>query len=314
MNINLYLKTLLVLFVNTFPLSYAMANHKSQDILFIGNSFTYGAGSAVQFYRSNTITDLNDNGQGGVPALFKSFTQQVGLDYEVYIETQPGSGLEFHIERKIGVIGRRAWDNVVMHGQSTLDFAAPNNPAKLIATSDQLANVFLKLNPEARIYLMATWSRADQTYVEGGFWFKQPIAQMAMDVRAGYNQAAANNKGIHSVIPVGEAWNRAMQTGIADPNPYDGIEFGKVNLWTYDHYHASTFGYYLEALVVFGQVTGIDPRRLGGIECSAFELGFSRSQAAALQQVAFEQLSTELQITPARFETDSALRPQSCSD
>ena len=33
-----------------------------------------------------------------------------------------------------------------------------------------------------------------------------------------------------------------MQTGVADPNPYDGIEAGKVNLWTHDHYHASTHG------------------------------------------------------------------------
>ena len=64
-----------------------------------------------------------------------------------------------------------------------------------------------------------------------------------------------------------------MQTGVADPNPYDGIEAGKLNLWTYDHYHASTYGYYLEALVVFGTLTGRDPRSLGDNECSGYELG-----------------------------------------
>ena len=79
------------------------------------------------------------------------------------------------------------------------------------------------------------------------------------------------------MIPVGEAWTRAMQTGVADPNPYDGIEAGKLNLWTYDHYHASTHGYYLEALVIFGSLTGRDPRSLGDNECSAFELGLSRA-------------------------------------
>ncbi len=83
-----------------------------------------------------------------------------------------------------------------------------------------------------------------------------------------------------------------MQTGVADPNPYDGILPGRVNLWTYDHYHASTHGYYLEALVVFGRLTGRDPRSLGENECSGYELGLPRNEIKALQQVAFDQLAT----------------------
>ena len=75
---------------------------------------------------------------------------------------------------------------------------------------------------------------------------------MARDVRAGIRQGRGGRSGVKAVIPVGEAWTRAMQTGVADPNPYDGIDAGKLNLWTYDHYHASMHGYYLEALVVFG--------------------------------------------------------------
>jgi hypothetical protein len=82
-----------------------------------------------------------------------------------------------------------------------------------------------------------------------------------------------------------------MQAGVADPNPYDGIEAGKVDLWTWDHYHASVAGSYLEALVVFGAVTGRDPRALGEFECSAYELGLSRAQAGALQRVAHDQLA-----------------------
>ena len=78
---------------------------------------------------------------------------------------------------------------------------------------------------------------------------------MARDVRAGNDKAAAG-ADIKTVIPVGEAWTRAIQAGLADPNPYDGIEAGKLNLWTYDSYHASSAGYYLEAMVVFGSLTG----------------------------------------------------------
>lgn len=273
-------------------------------VLFIGNSFTFGWGSAVRFYRADTVTDLNDTGIGGVPALFKSFTAQAGLDYDVYVETEPGSGLDFHLEHRLDVIGRRAWDVVVMHGQSTLDFADPGNPGKLVETSGRLAKFVKAANPEVAVHLMATWSRADQTYLPGGPWSGQPIDAMARDVRAGYDRAAQASDAIASVIPVGEAWNRAMETGVADPNPYDGVSFGTVSLWTYDHYHASTHGHYLQALVVFGRVTGRDPRSLGDHECSAFELGLSRQQTAALQQVAFDTLAREGGMTPAPFTAD----------
>ena len=280
------------------------------SVLFVGNSFTFGAGSPVMFYRSGTVTDLNDEGIGGVPALFKSFATQAGLAYDVYLEARGGSGLEFHLENKRDVLGRRAWDNVVMHGQSTLDFEKPGDPAKIVATSRQMAEFLRERNPAVQLYLMATWSRADQTYRGNGPWSGKPIEAMARDVRAAYDKAAASAPGVKAVIPVGEAWTRAMQAGVADPNPYDGIEFGKVDLWTADHYHASMHGYYLEALVVFGSLTGRDPRALGDNECSAYELGLSRPQVKALQQIAFDQLGSA--VTPAPAITAAPGNPKRC--
>lgn len=261
-------------------------------LLFIGNSFTFAAGSPVHFYRAETVTDLNAEGIGGVPALFKSFALQAGLAYDVSLETRGGSGLDFHLANKLDVLGRRPYDVVVMHGYSTLDASKPRDPAKLIATVKQMAEFLRAKNPRAAVYLMATWSRADQTYPAAGAWAGQTIDAMARDVRAAYDRAAAAAAPhVRGVIPVGEAWTRAMQTGVADPNPYDGVDAGTVNLWSYDHYHASTYGSYLEALVIFGSVTGRDPRSLGATECSAFELGVSTAQARALQQVAFDQLT-----------------------
>jgi hypothetical protein len=281
------------------------------SVLFIGNSFLFGSGSAVRFYRADTVTDLNSEGIGGVPALFKSFTQQAGLDYDVSLETRGGSGLDFHLENKLGVIGRRGWDTVVMHGYSTLDAAKPRDPAKLIATSRQMAEFLRARNPKVTLYLMATWSRADETYPAKGAWAGQPIDAMARDVRAAYDKAAVAS-GAKAVIPVGEAWTRAIQTGVADPNPYDGIEAGKLNLWTYDQYHASTDGYYLTALVIFGEVTGRDPRSLGPNECSAYELGLSRSEARALQQVAFDQLASTGAVTAAPLVLAKPVNPERC--
>jgi hypothetical protein len=281
------------------------------SVLFIGNSFLFGSGSAVRFYRAGTVTDLNNEGVGGVPALFKSFTQQAGLDYDVSLETRGGVGLDFHLENKLSVIGTRGWDKVVMHGYSTLDADKPRDPAKLVATSRQMADVLRSHNPNVGIYLMATWSRADQTYPAKGAWAGQPIEAMARDVRAAYDKAASA-AGVKFVIPVGEAWTRAIQTGVADPNPYDGIEAGKLNLWTFDNYHASTHGYYLEALVIFGSVTGRDPRSLGQNECSAFELGISRAEAKTLQQVAFDQLASTGAVTPAPLVPPKGANPERC--
>jgi hypothetical protein len=278
------------------------------SVLFIGNSFLYGSGSAVRFYRADTVTDLNDEGIGGVPALFKSFTQQAGLDYDVSLETRGGSGLDFHLANKLDVITSRVWDAVVMHGYSVLDADKPRDPAKLIATSKQMADVLRASNPQVALYLMATWPRADHVYLATGSWAGQTVDAMARDLRAAYDLAAAG-AGVTAVIPVGEAWARAMHSGVADPNPYDGIDAGKIDLWTYDAYHASTHGYYLEALVIFGSVTGKDPRSLGEAECSGFELGLSREQVRSLQQVAFEQLGSAVTAAPR---TESPAIPARC--
>ena len=263
---------------------------QTPTVLFIGNSFTYGAGSAVQFYRPDTVTDLNDKGKGGVPALFKAFTVQAGLDFDVYHELIPGSGIERHLAEKSEVIGR-PWDYVNMHGYSTLDHKDPGNPHTLITSAKQMAELLHKYNPKVKIYLEATWSRADQTYPKTGHWYGKNINAMARDVRAGYDLAAKSPPFIHGVIPVGEAWNRAMADGVADPNPYDGIAYGQVDLWATDHYHGGTYGYYLAGLVIFGEITGLDPRSLGKKERCAFELGLSKTQATALQEVAFTELS-----------------------
>ena len=292
--------------------SSALLAQPPTKVLFIGNSFTFAAGSPVRFYRAGTVTDLNDEGVGGVPALFKSFADQSGLVYDVSLETRAGTGLDFHLAEKSGVIGSRAWDTVVMHGYSTLDADKPRDPAKLITTSKDMAELLRTKSAGVAIYLMATWSRADQTYPKDGAWAGQPIEAMAHDIRAAYD-SAATAAAAKAVIPTGEAWIRAIQAGVADPNPYDGVDAGKLDLWTYDHYHGSTYGYYLEALVVFGAVTGRDPRSLGDTECSAFELGLSRAQAGALQQVAFDELAKAGAVKPNPRVTEARARVERCA-
>ena len=264
----------------------------AEKILFIGNSFTLGAGSPVWKYRADSVTDLNGSGVGGVPALFRIFTEQAGLDYSVSLETVGGTDLAFHLREKAPLIGGR-WDHVVLQSYSTVDKDRPGDAAGLVAATQGLARLFTAGNPRASLWLMATWSRADQTYPRSGHWYGKPITAMATDVRAAYDKAAAASPAVRGVIAVGEAWNRAFASGLADANPYDGVARGQINLWTHDDYHASAYGYYLEALMVFAQVTGRDPRSLGAQEKAGVELGFSAEQIGALQSIAFEEAEAE---------------------
>jgi len=271
----------------------AQAAPAATTILFVGNSFTYGdpAGAAptVKSYRPDTVTDLNGSGIGGVPALFKAFTEQAGLHYEVSLETIPGAGLNDHYDKKLATIAK-PWDLVVVQSYSTLDARQPGNPATLIKYAGLLAQAFHDKNPKVRVMLNATWSRADQTWKPGGAWYGKPIGQMALDVRRGYDAADAASALIDGVIPVGEAWNRAIADGLADPNPYDGITAGQINLWAPDSYHGSAQGYYLEALTIFGAVTGKDPRSLGANEQVTRSIGIDPATAMALQEIAAGQL------------------------
>lgn len=268
----------------------ATAAQAGESILFVGNSFTYGALSPVWKWHADTVTDLNGGGVGGVPALFKEFTVEAGLDYDVSLETVGGQGLDYHLANKRAVLDA-AWDNVVMHGYSTLDKDHPGDPGLLVQTAGEAASMFHAKNPNVKIHVVATWSRPDLTYRDGQPWSGKPITAMFQQVRTGYDAAANASPYIMDVIPVGGAFNRAIDTGFADPNPYDGLDAGKIDLWTYDNYHGSTYGYYLEALMDFGRVTGKDPLSLGPRETAAAELGISREQAVALQQIAHDELA-----------------------
>lgn len=275
------------------PALPSQAQSIGTSILFIGNSFTYGdpAGGKpdVMFYKPGSVTDLNGTGIGGVPALFKQMTVDKGLNYNVFLETEPGSNLDFHFDNRLALINR-PWDKVVMHGQSNLDFAHPGDPTKISTWTHNLGKVFQSQNPNVDVSLTATWSRANLTYEPAcsnanppSPWCGGSILQMGIDVQKGYQVAMDNNKDIVSRInPVGAAWNNAIMAGFADPNPYDGISAGQVNLWAPDSYHASSFGYYLHALVDFGQITGLNPTVLG-FDTAAQDLGFTADQAARMQ-------------------------------
>ena len=287
------MKKLLCLSAAALALSVGAAS--ARTIQFIGNSFTMGSGSPVHTYQAGTVHDLNppnDRGQtlGGVAAIFKEFTKEAGLDYDVSIEAVGGRNFDFHYNEKLAVIDR-AWDDVVMQSYSQLNKDKPGDPAIVVDYGAKLDKQFHAKNPNVHVWFNATWSRADYSSPEIAPWKGKPIDQMAKDVYAGFEKARAASPDVVGIIPVGLAWNRAWATGVADSDLTDGIGAGKLNLWTYDSQHGSSAGYILATLVIFGQLTGHDPLSLGDREHVAMDLGLSGAQMHSLEQVAHDELA-----------------------
>jgi hypothetical protein len=125
-----------------------------------------------------------------------------------------------------------------------------------------------------------------------------PIAQMASDLHNAYMAAAstynaANPTGSHVEVALGgDAWVSAINLGFAVENPYLPQHPPKqVDLWdsnpltacctTPIGYHPNSYGVYLDALVIFYKITGIDPHTLRA-EMDAHSPLFQASAAHAL--------------------------------
>lgn len=258
-------------------------------VLFVGNSFTAGMQSPVWRYRASSVNDIHHDDVGGVPALFKLFTIEAGLTYQVSVETVPGETLKYHYTHEKKGIDRH-WDYVILQEFSTLSPADPGNPATFQKYTVLLARMFASKNPGVKIWLMSPWSRPDLTYKQSSPWFGRTIETMGNDLYEAYSKVAHSTSLVTGVVPVGLAFNRAIADGVANADPYKPLDPNKINLWAYDNHHASAYGYYLEALMDFGEIAKADPRELGTDEKAGADLGLSPTQVAVLQKIAYQQL------------------------
>ncbi|HET9023507.1 MAG TPA: hypothetical protein VFN64_02980 [Burkholderiaceae bacterium] len=188
-------------------------------------------------------------------------------------------------------------------------------------------------NAAARVYLLQTWARPDMVFphlatvadanyptvpdgrpiVDTGnpafpqgfpdtlYYENEGLAGMTADLRSAFANKAVANPNFAGVIPVGEAFQRAVDSGIAKADGFytaEGVYSmlvpqDKINLWWDDYLHASKYGSYLSALVIFGKLTGINPATFGATEKAAADLGIGPGDAVRLQRVAWEQLAAE---------------------
>jgi hypothetical protein len=138
-------------------------------------------------------------------------------------------------------------------------------------------------------------------YPDTLYYEAEGLAAMTADLRAAFAAKAGANANFAGVIPVGDAFQRALDDGIAKRDGFYNAEGtyaaalpqDKINLWWIDYLHASKYGSYLSALVMFGKLTGINPASFGANEKAAADLGISPGDAVKLQRVAWDQLAAE---------------------
>ena len=138
-----------------------------------------------------------------------------------------GKGLDYHMAEKRALLDK-PWDVVVAHGFSTLDEAHPGDPALLLSSSKQMADMFAAKNPQVKFYLLATWSRADKVYPvdSPAPWKSTPIQQMGKDVENAYEKAAGMAApmwrgsflwGLPGILRLTRAWPTAIPMTIPAP-------------------------------------------------------------------------------------------------
>jgi hypothetical protein len=172
--------------------------------------------------------------------------------------------------------------NRLITGIDAADAAAgkPNASITLYQTPPIAAFGFTSTNPNAPIFGSSTiaqqnGNKAYAPYVGDS----NPIAAMASDLHNAYiSEAAAFNaanptKSQVSVALAGDAWVTAINQGIAQFNPFLSSQPpGQIDLWDSNPllacctvpigYHSSQYGDFLNALVLFGQITGVNPETL----------------------------------------------------
>ena len=353
------------------------------EILFVGNSYTFGRVDPVMSYNAANVHDLTagfyaasptganawePHPWGGIAGIFKQFTVQKGLDYDVSISARNAASLRGQFLNTAnaawdlrGTVASQKWDVVVLQEQS--DAALPAgmgknaNAAQFRAYADKLEQFIhngaaqsytetqlygslaacqatgsstatcntvrnipqnVNANADAKVYLTETWARPDMVYAHlvttadttsptgspvpdgtnaQATLYYQNLAAMTADLRTTIYAEAAADGHFAGVIGVGDAFQLAFDQGLVRTSGFydaNGVFVPNVdavmNLWWDDYLHASKYGSYLDALVQFGTITGLDPRSLGADEIAARDLGISAANAAILQRVAAQQL------------------------
>jgi hypothetical protein len=172
--------------------------------------------------------------------------------------------------------------NKLVTGIDKADAAAgvPNAAITLYQTPPIASYGFASTNPNAPIFGSSTVAQQNGNQAYAPYvGDANPIAAMASDLHNAYVKEASSFNAANPTLShigvalAGDAWVTAINQGVAQFNPFLASEpAGQIDLWDSNPllacctvpigYHPSQYGDFLDALVLFGQITGINPESL----------------------------------------------------
>jgi hypothetical protein len=228
-HVTLLRTAILLLLVATGPVPA-----RADDILFIGNSFTFGGSEPVI------------QAHGGVPKIFEAIALAKGKQVTTSAVTASGKDWAYHLAQPAtdAALQAKTWTWVVLQDFSTRPTQA-GSVADFIKDGETFSDRIGKTSPVAGILLYETWPRPP-----GDFYEKGPgkvlnnPAQMMAELHKSYGDlrddlAAKNPNRAARVALVGTAFARSE------------TEYPAINLNAADAHHATADGYYLAALVIY---------------------------------------------------------------
>jgi len=286
----------------------------------------YDINGAANSNAANRMESSSEPGPyGGIPGIFKMLTTEgsTPVNYDVHIYAISSTELATLYSDGTAVIANPEWNDVVLQELSFEPLppslsgtsSDPQTFCNAVKTVEQGVH---NVNSSASIYLYETWARADETETyatnnSGSFASAQ--STLTTSYHNVYYEAAsvANDSNIAGVAPAGDAWLSEINTSGSDmmQDPYGYSYTGSVSpfLWFLyvsgsnpstgssgspapDYLHPSVYGAYLNALVLYEEITGKNSTLLGGTESAASTLGISSAIAAQLQSIAHSQVTT----------------------
>jgi hypothetical protein len=253
-----------------FLIAFASLAARADDVLFIGNSFTFGA--LAPAVKKN----------GGVPKLFEEIALAKGKQVATSAVTAGGKDWSYHLAQPATAkaLGSKTWTWVVLQDYSTRPTQV-GNVTQFLQDGGTFSDRIAQTSPKAGILLYETWARpAGAFYKAGPGKVLSGPGQMMDELHKSYGQlrddlAAKNPRREARVALVGTAFAR-----VADRYP-------AINLNASDSHHATADGYYLAALVIYetiyhDSVKGAPSQFFHG------EVTIPAGDAAKLQEVADE--------------------------
>ena len=222
-------RAVLVLFV-----AAVFSSARADDVLFIGNSFTYG--EMAPLVKRN----------GGVPKLFEEIARAKGRQIVASSVTAPGMGWDYHLAQPAtaATLGARTRSWVVLQDAS-LRPTHVGEVEQFMRDGEVFSERIASSSPHAGILLYETWARPPGAFYDSapGRDFSGP-GQMMDELHHSYAQlrddlAAKNPDRPVRVARVGTAFARVT------------AEYPAIELNASDRHHATAEGYYLAALVIY---------------------------------------------------------------